>query len=92
MAPQKKHRQRRDLVAGLPERGGYAIIGRKYEWEGIFVNDRLTVGDGFKFGCGFIAAGCVFYVCAMALAALAMGAMMLLGMGSLLPQLQNLMR
>ena len=56
------------------------------------MGDRLTVGDGFKFGCGFMAAGCVFYACLMGLAALAMGLMTVLGMSSLIPQLINLPR
>ena len=53
------------------------------------LGDRLTVEDGFKFGCGFIAAGCVFYAAAMLVAALVMGLMAVLGMSSLIPQLTN---
>ena len=56
------------------------------------MDNRLTVGDGFKFGCGFMAAGCVAYACAMALAALAMGLMAVLGMGNFMQQLVNLVR
>jgi hypothetical protein len=51
------------------------------------MNSRLTVGDGFQFGCGFMVAGCLFYVAVMVLLMVGMGILTLLGLGSMIPQL-----
>jgi hypothetical protein len=48
--------------------------------------NRLTIGDGFQFGCGFMAAGCLFYLCVMILVFGATMLLTLLGVGIAMPQ------
>ncbi len=54
------------------------------------MQSRLTIGDGFQFGCGFVAAGCLFWVCAMILFFGATMLLGLLGLGSMIPQIPNI--
>jgi len=51
--------------------------------------NRLTVGDGFKFGCGFLLSGLVFYIVLIVLALLIMIMLSLVGAASI-PLLQQL--
>ncbi|MEW6230835.1 MAG: hypothetical protein AB1566_00810 [Chloroflexota bacterium] len=51
--------------------------------------NRLTVGDGFKFGCGFLLSGLVFYIVLIVLALLIMIVLSLVGAASI-PLLQQL--
>ncbi|MBI5956641.1 MAG: hypothetical protein HY871_06530 [Chloroflexi bacterium] len=51
----------------------------------------LTVGDGFKFGCGFLLSVLVFYVVLIVLASLVMIVLSLVGATSI-PLLQQLPR
>ncbi len=43
--------------------------------------NRLTVGDGFQFGCGFMLAGCLSYTILVIVSMLIMGLLTLLGLG-----------
>ncbi len=53
---------------------------------------RLTIGDGFQFGCGFMVAGCLFYVTLIILSMVLMGILTLLGLGGAIqiPQLPSI--
>ena len=53
------------------------------------LGNQMSTGDGFRFGCGFFAAGCLVYACATVLAAVGAILLSLLGMGSFLPQLST---
>lgn len=50
--------------------------------------NRLTVGDGFKFGCGFLLSVLAFYVVLIVLVSLVMIVLSLVGAG--IPWLQQL--
>ena len=47
--------------------------------------NRLTVGDGFQFGCGFMMAGCLSWVVLTILSMVAMGILTLLGLSAAIP-------
>ncbi len=51
----------------------------------------LSVGDGFKFGCGFILAGLVFYLILLAVSAVLALLMTVLGLMPLLLQPQTML-
>jgi len=46
--------------------------------------NRLTIGDGFQFGCGFALAGCLSWALLMIFWMLLMGILTLLGLGGAL--------
>ncbi len=50
----------------------------------------LSVGDGFKFGCGFMLAGIIAWI-VIAIIALVLSLVLGAGMGAMLPFLQNTM-
>jgi hypothetical protein len=51
--------------------------------------NRLTIGDGFQFGCGFMFAGCLSWVVLVIVFMVVSGLLTLLGLGGALslPQL-----
>lgn len=56
------------------------------------MGNRLSAGDGFKFGCGFFAAGCLAYAAILGLSAMAMAALSMAGMTGFLSQLLDFSR
>jgi hypothetical protein len=49
--------------------------------------NRLTIGDGFQFGCGFMVAGCLSWVVLVIVVMVVSGLLTLLGLGGALSQL-----